>query len=271
MRRIRPVAAPTTATIPPVTRQAARQRREASAEAARRYEAARERARLSREREHPLEPGGAVDPLELVETLQIAADYINDAAQPTDTTPSVTRQAARQCLEALSEAHRQHPMASATAHNETIISTSLPHPEGERREVWPHPDWEPWTRTPRRPRDGKRPPVGSIVTRGPLLPWERRRLQNLFPTHPATAADAHALTETFYDDQGIPTMGRIRTVILTRPDGKRVEYRTGRLRDYNTTNRRKGLRGVLTAPPVLYHPEQPEALAHHINLTTTTS
>jgi len=146
-------------------------------------------------------------------------------------------------------------MALERDQDENIVSSSLPTPEGESRKVWPHPDWEPWTRTPRRQRDGKRPPIGSIVTQEPLLPWERRRLHNLFPNSPATTAGAYALMETFYDDQGIPTMGKIRTVVLTRPDGKRVEYRTGRLRGYNTTNRRSGLRGALTEPPVILPPD----------------
>ena len=91
-----------------------------------------------------------------------------------------------------------------------------------------------------------------ILTQKPLMTWERGRLRLEFDNFDDAVVQSYARVEQFVDaeDESREVAPPIRTVVVEWADGRVTEYRIGRLRRYNGTNRRRGLRGVLSSAPV---------------------
>lgn len=105
--------------------------------------------------------------------------------------------------------------------------------------------YQPGVEMPRRRRQS----IRRIVTRTQLTTWERGRLRvELVNFDDAT--DSYAKVERFVDADGRVAGPPIRTVVVEWVDGRIMEYRCGRLRGYNRTNRRRGIRGVLSNAPL---------------------
>jgi len=103
-------------------------------------------------------------------------------------------------------------------------------------------------------------PLRSVTSRSELFTWEKGRLLLLFPDLLDAADSYYATDERFIDNLGHTAGPWIRTVTIEWKDGRRTEYRLNRLRRNNRTNRRHGLRGILSNAPL--GPAR-TALGHH--------
>ena len=128
-------------------------------------------------------------------------------------------------------------MALNRDHDEKTFGSSLPSSTGgEGREDI----------IPKRPRT---PTLRREVKRVPLVTWEHFQLTEKFADFPKAAAKHYTRVERFIDCSTDRVHTTIRTVVVEWSDGRKTEYRCGRLRGYNSTNRRTGLRGHLFRKP----------------------
>ena len=88
-----------------------------------------------------------------------------------------------------------------------------------------------------------------VTQRRALAPWEMHTLEEKFDSpkrrFPQMASDYYAIHESFVNPDTNQSDGLLRTVVVEWQDGKKTEYRYGRLRQWNAENRRTGLRGDL--------------------------